>query len=178
MKDIRIFRIYYDWYEGEHEETLLGKGVSEEEFEKDMGEAVSFATSLIGKEAEMGDYLGKGYSVECLPEYYEQILWFLTKKKGYINCDFDMKARYQISEGFPDRIIARKRIETLEWKELKIHCTEKAKSLNITKSNNIITNENNNRRTALAESNARKPKRSQHNKGAFKKSRDKLQAGI
>lgn len=118
MKKLRIFRIYYDWYEDDHNETLLGKEITEEEFEEDMREAVSFATSLIGKEAESGDYLGKGYKVDCLPEYYEQILWFLINKKGYINCDFDMKVQYQINAGFPDRVTAKKRIETVEWKDM------------------------------------------------------------
>ncbi|MBU2638266.1 MAG: hypothetical protein KJ955_04795 [Nanoarchaeota archaeon] len=118
MESMRIFRIYYDWYEDDHEETLLGKEVTEKEFESDMAEAINFAISLTGKEAERGDYLGKGYSVECLPEYYEQVLWFLTKKKGYIQCNFNMEVQYRIENDDSKKIIARKRMETLELKEL------------------------------------------------------------
>lgn len=118
MEELRIFRIYYDWYEDDHEETLIGKRVSEEEFEKDIMEAINFAKSLIGKEREYGDYLGKGYSVECLPEYYEQVLWFLTKKKGYVYCDFNMEMQYKIEDDFQKKIIAMKRIEKVEWRRL------------------------------------------------------------
>ncbi|MFH1065515.1 MAG: hypothetical protein V1734_03355 [Nanoarchaeota archaeon] len=118
MKELRIFRIYYDWYEDDHKETLLGKRVSEEEFEKDIMEAINFAKSLIGKEMKFGDYLGKGYSVECLPQYYGQVVWFLTEKKGYLLCDFDMEIQYKIEDEYKDRITARKRIETVQWEEI------------------------------------------------------------
>ena len=93
--DFNIFKIEYDWYEGEHEETLLGKNIDKKKFEKDLIEAKKFAISLIGNEIKGKNYLGKGYSVECLPEFYEQIIWFLINKKGYIKCNFDENTGYQ-----------------------------------------------------------------------------------
>ena len=89
MKDFNIFKIEYHWYEGEHEETLLVKEIEPEKFEEDLMEAKKFAESLIGIEIKDYDYLGKGYSTECLPEFYEQILWYLTNKLGYIYCNHD-----------------------------------------------------------------------------------------
>ncbi|MDD4877643.1 MAG: hypothetical protein PHO02_01250 [Candidatus Nanoarchaeia archaeon] len=114
---MNIYRIYYDWCEGEHEETLLGKEVSKEKFEKDLIKAIRFAKSLIGKKADRENYLGKGYSVECLPEYYEQVIWFLINKNGYIECRFDTRLQYRIDD-FSDKITAAKRTEKIEWKEM------------------------------------------------------------
>lgn len=83
MNELNIFKIAYQWYEDDHEETLLGKNVSEEKLEKDLTEAKNFAEGLIDIKIEEGSYFGKGYRVDCLPEYYNQILWFLTEKKEY-----------------------------------------------------------------------------------------------
>ena len=93
-----IFKIEYNWYEGEHEETLLGKNIDKKKFEKDLTEAKNFAISLIGNEIKGENYLGKGYSIECLPEFYEQIIWFLINKKGYIECYFDENTKYNIND--------------------------------------------------------------------------------
>lgn len=97
MNKIKIFKIEYFWPEGEHEETLIGKDVDVEEFEMDLLKAKKFAESLMGKKVE-GNYLGKGYSVECLPEFYEQILWYLTEKLGYVHCDYDEKVVYDVDD--------------------------------------------------------------------------------
>ena len=92
-----IFKIEYDWYEGEHEETYLGKDIPIEEFEKDLIKAKKFAQSLIGNEIKIGKhYLGKGYTIECLPKYYEQIIWFLEYKLRYIKCDIEKNISYNI----------------------------------------------------------------------------------
>ena len=101
---MNIFKIEYDWYEGEHSETLLVKNVKREEFEKDIINAKEFAESLIGKEIKEGEYLGKGYRVDCLPEYYEQILWFLTKRLGYIECDYNEDITYNVDD-YPNKKI-------------------------------------------------------------------------
>lgn len=97
MNKIKIFKIEYFWPEDEHEETLIGKDVNVEEFEINLLEAKKFAESLMGKEVE-GNYLGKGYSVECLPEFYEQILWYLTEKLGYVHCGYDEKVVYDVDD--------------------------------------------------------------------------------
>ncbi len=105
MNELNIFKIEYDWCEGEHEETLLGKNVEREEFEKDTIKAKKFAESLIGTKIKKGNYLGKGYCVQCLPEYYEQIIWFLTKKLKYVVCNFDSDIRYNVDD-FPSKKIS------------------------------------------------------------------------
>ena len=93
-----IFKVEYNWYEGEHEEAFLGKSIEREEFEKDLIEAKDFAKSLIGKNYKNRVYLGKGYSVECLPEYYEQIIRFLVENKSYVECYFDNKISYSVDD--------------------------------------------------------------------------------
>lgn len=103
-KNFNIFKLEYNWYEGEHEETLLGKEVERDEFEKDIIKAKDFAEGLIGKEIKDGEYLGKGYRVDCLPEYYEQIIWFLTERLGYIICYFDSDINYDVVDS-PNRKI-------------------------------------------------------------------------
>lgn len=117
MNDFNIFKIEYDWYEGEHGEILIGKKVSIEEFEKDLIEAKRFAEGLKGKEVK-GDYLGKGYSVECLPEFYEQILWYLTSNKGYIYCDYDHKISYSIRDSDEKKISVIRIEKKTERKEI------------------------------------------------------------
>ena len=118
MNELNIFKIAYQWYEDDHEETLLGKNVSEEEFEKDLTEAKNFAEGLIGIEIEEGSYLGKGYKVDCLPEYYDQILWFLTEKKGYVICNRDEDVTYFVDDAVARKIALSKRIRKVEWQEL------------------------------------------------------------
>ena len=98
MKELRIFKLKYDWYEGEYEETFLAKDVDIETFEKDLIEAKNFAQNLIEKEVEH-DYLGKGYSVACLPEYYEQIIWYLTTKLDYSISNIEEDLVYDVNDG-------------------------------------------------------------------------------
>lgn len=108
---MNLFKIEYTWYEGEHDETLLGKDVKTEEFENDLKKAKDFAQSLIGRkeiDSGEGDYLGKGYSCECLPQYYRQILWYLTTKLGYIDCDMNECVHYDVSDWGKDKIILTK----------------------------------------------------------------------
>jgi len=114
--EFNIFKIEYTWYEEDYGKTLLCKNVERKEFEKDLIEAKNFAESLIGKKIKRADYLGKGYSVECLPEYYEQIIWFLIEKKGYSECIFDKDIIYSIDDSSNGKKIQIKRYE----KEIKI----------------------------------------------------------
>ncbi len=116
---MKIFKIEYNWYEGEHSETLLGKNVKTDEFEKDLIKAQKFAESLIGKEIKNGEYLGKGYRVTCLPEYYEQIIWFLTTKLGYIDCDFDKDIKYAVDDDSNKKIQLSKAEKKTEWRDIK-----------------------------------------------------------
>ena len=113
-----LFKIEYDWYEGEHEETLLGKDIEKEGFEKDTIEARNFARNLIGKEIKRGEYLGKGYKVECLPEFYEQIIWFLINNKGYIEYCFDEDIAYSINDSADKEIAITKSENTINQTEL------------------------------------------------------------
>lgn len=108
MEELNIFKVEYDWCEGEHGEELLGKSVERKEFEKDLIKAKNFAKSLIGKEIKSGEYLGKGYIVQCLPEYYRQIIWFLEKKLGYIICCFDKNISYSIEDFSENEIYVNK----------------------------------------------------------------------
>lgn len=101
---MKIFKIAYQWHEGEYSEVLIGKDVSSEEFEKDIIKAKEFAESLIGKEIQEGEYLGKGYRVYCLPEYYEQIIWFLKKKLKYIEYEYNKDVKYMVDD-FSDKKI-------------------------------------------------------------------------
>ncbi len=101
---MNIFKISYDWYEGEHQDILLGKDVGRDEFEKDLLEAKEFAEGLIGKEIPTGEYIGKGYRVDCLPEYFEQIIWFLTTKAGYKECSYEQLREYHIDDISPKKI--------------------------------------------------------------------------
>lgn len=120
MNELRIFKISYDWYEGEHDEKLLAKNVSSDVFEADLLEAKVFSESLLGIEIKGGDYLGKGYAVECKPEYYEQIIWFLTEKKGYARCTADEDVEYYVDDDdYRKKIIVRKNERKIERKELK-----------------------------------------------------------
>ena len=103
-KMLDIFKIEYYWCEGEHGETLLVKEIERKEFEKDLIEAKKFAESLMGKKIKEGNYLGEGYSIECLPEYYEQIIWFLINKKNYTECHLDDNISYQIGDEIDKKI--------------------------------------------------------------------------
>ena len=123
---MNIFKIYYDWYEGEHEEILLGKTIDKEEFEKDLVEAKNFAINLIGKKINDHNYLGKGYAIECLPEYYEQIIWYLTNKLGYIDCCFDEDISYKVDDNYYEEkphIGLEEKEETIKWTPIDVTLT-------------------------------------------------------
>jgi len=97
MTELNSFKLEYYWYEDEHEETILIKDVKREEFEKDL-EAKQFAEKIKGIKIKEGKYLGKGYNIECLPEFYEQIIWFLKEKKKYKECQFNVDISYIIDD--------------------------------------------------------------------------------
>jgi len=109
-KVINIFKIEYYWPEDEHEITYLGKDISQEEFEKDLIKAREFAESLIGNKVD-GNYLGKGYSIECLPEFYKQIIWFLVEKLNYVECDIDDDVSYYVDDNSNNKKIGITRSE-------------------------------------------------------------------
>ncbi len=111
---MNIFKTEYYWPEDEHGETLLGKDIERKEFEKDLIKAKEFAESIIGKEIKEGEYLGKGYRVNCLPEYYEQIIWFLVEKSGYIECVFDEGIIYDIDDSYDKKISINKSEKKIE----------------------------------------------------------------
>ena len=104
---MKIFKISYTWYEGEFGETYLGKNIDKIQFEKDIKEAKDFAKNLIGKEIKEGDFLGKGYYTECLPEFYHQIIWFLVNKKDYVECFLD-DSDYSIDDDSYKKILVEK----------------------------------------------------------------------
>lgn len=116
---MNIFKIEYNWYEDDHEEILLGKAIEREEFEKDILKAKEFAESLMGIEIKDGEYLGKGYHIDCLPEYYEQIIWFLTEKLGYIRCYYDSDIDYDVDDISNKKIGITKSEKKIERSELK-----------------------------------------------------------
>jgi len=118
MRDFNIFKVEYDWYEGEHYETLVGKNVDLETFEKDLLKARDFAESLKGKEIKSGESLGKGYSVECLPEFYSQILWYLCEKLGYVYCSYDENTCYSVDDDFSKKISIVKEVKKTERKDI------------------------------------------------------------
>lgn len=119
MLKMNIFKIEYYWPEDEHEEILLGKNIEQEEFEKDLIKAKEFTESIMGKKIKEGKYLGKGYRIQCLPEYYEQIIWFLTKKLGYVTCYFDENIYYIIDDSSDKKIVISKSQKKIEQNELK-----------------------------------------------------------
>ena len=119
MTELNIFKVEYYWYEGEHEETLLIKDIKKEEFEKDLLEAKKFAEKLKGIEIKEGEYLGKGYKIECLPEFYEQIIWFLTEKKAYKECQLNEDISYIIDDDSNKEIEITKNEKTTKKTKLK-----------------------------------------------------------
>ena len=119
MTELNVFKVEYYWYEGEHEECLLIKDVKKEEFEKNLLEAKSFAEKLKGVEIKEGEYLGKGYKIECLPEFYEQIIWFLKEKKEYKECQLNEDIEYIIDDNSNKEIDITKNEKTTKRTELK-----------------------------------------------------------
>lgn len=118
MDDLNIFKIRYEWYEGDFGETLLAKDTTKEQFEKDLVEARDFAESVKGKELETGSFLGKGYSIECLPQFYAQIIWFLVKKKGYSECQYDEDEEYYVDDDSQKKIGVQKRVKKIVWEDI------------------------------------------------------------
>jgi len=116
--EFNLFKIEYDWCEGDHEEILLGKEVERNEFEKDLVAAKDFAISLSGKAVKEEDYLGKGYHIECLPEYYEQIVWFLMNKKGYGEVSYDSDISYGVDDNNSNKVEVTRFKKTIDSKKL------------------------------------------------------------
>lgn len=75
---LNIFKLEYNWFEGEHDEILLAKEVEQKEFEKDLVKAKKIA---------------KGH----LPDIYEQIIEFLIKK-GYSKCKLNEDSSYIVND--------------------------------------------------------------------------------
>ena len=114
-----IFKIRYEWYEDDADTSYLAKAVNGKQFEKDVTKARDFARSLLGKKIkDLKPYLGKGYSVECLPEFYMQIIWYLIEKLGYLECNIDKWTTYFVEDDYSDKITIRKRTEKYKFKEV------------------------------------------------------------
>jgi len=119
MTELNVFKVEYFWYEGEHEQIFLAKDTKMEEFEKDLLEAKNFAEKLKGIEIKEVKYLGKGYKVECLPEFYAQIIWFLIEKKEYKECYLNGDISYIIDDNQKKEIDITKKEEITKRTELK-----------------------------------------------------------
>src|SRR3989338_2710005 len=117
-QQFNIFKVEYNLYEEDHDSVFLGKAVEKEQFEKDLLKAKKFAESLIGKEIKEGEYLGRGYRVDCLPEYYHQIVWFLITELGYIECGYDKDITYYVDDSSDKKISVNKSENKVERKEL------------------------------------------------------------
>lgn len=102
---MNIFKINFFWWE-DYGKNLLAKDVTIDEFEKDLIQAKNYAQSLIGFEDDENAI--EKYSVECLPEYYDKIIWFLTKKLNYFLCNFDKDKTYYVEEDDKKILILRK----------------------------------------------------------------------
>ncbi len=116
---MRIFKIEYHWYEGEYDYNILVKDVSHKEFEKDLIKAKEFAESIVDNKIKEGDYLGKGYCIVCLPEFYEQIIWYLKNKLNYIDCYFDEYIKYSVSDDMSKKISISRGEKNIKWTNLK-----------------------------------------------------------
>ncbi len=80
--------------------------------------AKKFAESLRGKMINKGEYLGRGYRVECLPEFYAQILWHLTEKQGYTYCYYNADTHYGVDDDINKKIKIAKLEKRIEEREL------------------------------------------------------------
>ena len=57
--------------------------------------------------------------VECLPEFYEQIIWFLIEKNGYKECQLNENISYIIDDNANKNIDITKNEEITKRTELK-----------------------------------------------------------
>ena len=89
------------------------------EFEKDLKKAKKFAESLVGKVIKNRNYLGKGYHVECLPEYYKQIVWFLTTRLNYVCCNINENTTYNVEDNYRKRIDISRIDKEIKLKQLR-----------------------------------------------------------
>ncbi|MBU0627922.1 MAG: hypothetical protein KKC75_01925 [Nanoarchaeota archaeon] len=55
--------------------------------------------------------------MECLPEYYDQVIWFLINKLKYITCYMEDGIRYNILDD--NGIMVRRLREKVEREDLK-----------------------------------------------------------
>jgi hypothetical protein len=113
---LNIFKVRYEWYDGDSGETLLAREATKEQFEKDLSQAKEFAENLKG--IADGPILGSGYSTECLPEYYSKIIWFLLEKKGYSECQYNESVDYYVDDHSETSIGIQKRIKKTEWEKM------------------------------------------------------------
>ena len=97
MSTMQLYKISYDYYEGEHEETLLAKDVDKEQFDKDIMEAKDYAQSLIGLKYKKSNF-SVPYSVEYLPEFYNKIVDYLETQKGYVEIHTNDDVCYEIDD--------------------------------------------------------------------------------
>jgi len=97
MSTMQLYKISYDYYEGEHEETLLAKDVDKEQFDKDIMEAKDYAQSLIGLKYKKSNF-SVPYSVECLPEFYNKIVDYLETQKGYVEIHTNDDIHYEVQD--------------------------------------------------------------------------------
>jgi len=108
---MQLYKISYDYYEGEHEEILLAKDVETEQFDKDIIEAKDYAQSRIGLKYKKSEYM-KPYNVEYLPEFYQTIADYLQEQKGYIEIHTNDDIHYEVDDsGTQEKEISVEKVE-------------------------------------------------------------------
>lgn len=116
MTELNLYKFKYYWCEGEEQTTYLAKNVNESEFLTDLAQALEFANSLRGTELETNKFFeaGKNYGVECLPEYYAQVIYYMTEKLKYYEIDQDDRVEY-ILDDHTNGLTVQKREETVKF---------------------------------------------------------------
>ena len=96
MNTMNLFKIQYSWYDGDEDEILLAKDATQEQFDKDIMEARDIAQSLIKTSNSMTNI--EHYNVECLPSFYQEVIKYLQKQKGYIEISPNDDFHYEVHD--------------------------------------------------------------------------------
>lgn len=101
MTRLLAYKLEYYWYEGEHNSIHLAKDVTEEEFIKDLQQAIQRVANLDLSDSKYDSY-------HSLPSDYREVIAEM-EELGYQAIDVDDRTTFEIDEEWGRKLLVSKK---------------------------------------------------------------------
>ena len=118
---MNVFKLNYNWYEGEHGDCLVISSLDVPEFEKLLKEGIEEVSKYQEREAgsDLLNVPPKTFTVRCLPSAYDFLVEYLEEHDCQIAVPFKYASEYYVDDGNEHDTFKVQRKDTeIEWCDL------------------------------------------------------------